>query len=149
MELRDRIKKIRKNDRYDMTQAEFSLALGLAPTSAASWEKKVNPQVPTESMRLLICEKFGIDREWLETGKGEMFADNTAVTQRATHDSPAMQALISAYNQLDENGKQVFEEYARNFVAAYHAARQAQEDEAFNRARSDAQASSESEQTAL
>ena len=67
--MKDRIKAIRK--RAGMTQAEFGIALGLGPTSAAAWEKK-DAQIPTESMQLLICKTFGINKHWLETGEGDM-----------------------------------------------------------------------------
>ena len=68
--MRERIKMVRKS--LNLTQAEFSIALGLAPTSAANWEKKA-AQEPTESIKMLICKTFNVDRNWLETGEGEMF----------------------------------------------------------------------------
>ena len=86
-----------------MTQAEFSTALGLAPTSAASWEKKSNPQVPTETMRMLICEKFGVNREWLETGRGDMFTQRShddALKQAI--DSPIVRRALESFLKLDE-----------------------------------------------
>ena len=67
--MRDRIKAIRKH--VNMTQSEFGIALGLGATSAAAWEKK-DAQIPTESMQLLICKTFGINKHWLETGEGDM-----------------------------------------------------------------------------
>lgn len=69
MEMRDRIKAIRTD--AGLTQAEFSIKLGFAPTSAASWEKK-DAQEPSEPIKLLICKTFGIREEWLRTGEGEM-----------------------------------------------------------------------------
>lgn len=73
MEMRDRIKAIR-ND-AGLTQSEFSIRLGFAPTSAASWEKK-DAQEPSEPIKLLICKTFGIREEWLKTGEGEMKVDS-------------------------------------------------------------------------
>ena len=73
--MKDRIKAIRKY--ANLTQAEFGIALGLGPTSAAAWEKK-DAQIPTESMQLLICKTYGISKRWLETGEGEMLADSPA-----------------------------------------------------------------------
>lgn len=103
MEMRERIRAIRTSEKVHMTQAEFSTALGLAPTSAASWEKKSNPQVPTETMRMLICEKFGVNREWLETGRGDMFTQQShddALKQAI--DSPIVRRALESFLKLDE-----------------------------------------------
>lgn len=75
MELRDRIKAVRKD--AGLTQAEFSIKLGFAPTSAASWEK-TDAQEPPEPIKLLICKTFGIREEWLKSGTGAMKVDNSA-----------------------------------------------------------------------
>lgn len=125
MEMRDRIRAIRTHKSVNMTQAEFSVALGLAPTSAASWEKKSNPQIPTESMRILICAKFGINRTWLETGEGDMFepatqADETARMIESASDSPAMRSLLATWAQLSDENKAVFEAFASAYVENYN-----------------------------
>ena len=125
MEMRDRIRAIRTHKSVNMTQAEFSVALGLAPTSAASWEKKSNPQIPTESMRILICAKFGINRTWLETGEGDMFepatqAYETARMVESVSDSPAMRSLLATWAQLSDENKAVFEAFAAAYVEDYN-----------------------------
>ena len=130
MEMRDRIKAIRTHKDINMTQAEFSVSLGLAPTSAASWEKKANPQTPTESMRILICEKFGVNREWLETGKGDMFQpqpqdDHALVDQwmREYNGSPVFRALMTTYLQLSEPRRRLLGELIEEFASAVVKAR--------------------------
>ena len=125
MEMRDRIRAIRTHKSVNMTQAEFSVALGLAPTSAASWEKKSNPQIPTESMRILICAKFVINRTWLETGEGDMFepatqAYETARMVESVSDSPAMRSLLATWAQLSDENKAVFEAFAAAYVEDYN-----------------------------
>ena len=120
MELRERIKAIRTHASVNMTQAEFSIALGLAPTSAASWEKKVSPQTPTESMRMLICEKFNVNRHWLETGEGDMFLPKpeTSLPAELT-DDPMIRAILEAYLDLDPQGRQAFRRFFADVVARY------------------------------
>ena len=125
MEMRDRIRAIRTHKNVNMTQAEFSVSLGLAPTSAASWEKKSNPQIPTESMRILICTKFGVNRTWLETGEGDMFepttkADETARMIESVSNSPAMRSLLATWAQLSDENKAVFERFAADYVEDYN-----------------------------
>lgn len=107
MELRDRIKMIR-ND-AGLTQSEFSVKLGFAPTSAASWEKK-DAQEPSEPVKLLICKTFGIREEWLRTGEGDMkeapFIDYLDKLARQYNLGPGATALLrataQAYAELDE-----------------------------------------------
>ena len=128
MEMRERIKAIRTHKDIDLTQAEFSVALGLAPTSAASWEKKVNPQTPTESMRMLICQKFGINREWLETGAGgpdNMFvkpsSDSQAIAARVAKEygsDPLLRAIMTTYLQLDDAKRALLLEIVEGFSVA-------------------------------
>lgn len=120
MEMRERIKAIRTHKNVNLTQAEFSVALGLAPTSAASWEKKANPQIPTESMRLLICQKFGVNREWLETGKEPMFLEKPkAIAAAELTDDPMIRAILEAYLDLDPQARQMFRKYFADVVARY------------------------------
>lgn len=120
MEMRERIKAIRTHAAINMTQAEFSVALGLAPTSASSWEKKANPQIPTESMRILICEKFGISRHWLETGEGDMFQPKpeSALPAELASD-PVIRATMEAYLDLDPQTRQIFQKFFMDVVARF------------------------------
>ena len=118
MDMRERIKAIRMHANVNLTQAEFSVALGLAPTSAASWEKKVNPQTPTESMRMLICEKFGVNRHWLETGEGDMFLPKSeALLPAELTDDPMVRAILEAYLALDRQGREAFYRFFTEVVA--------------------------------
>lgn len=107
MELRDRIKKIRKD--AGLTQAEFSVKLGLGATGGASnWEKK-DPQEPTETVKLLICKTFGIREEWLKYGTGQMKEDDSALINHLadTHNLGAsgkaiLSIALDAITTLDE-----------------------------------------------
>lgn len=114
MEMRDRIKQIRKA--ANMTQAEFSVALGLSPTSAAGWEKK-DAQIPTEPMRLLICKTFGINKSWLETGEGEMMADPIKATLNRLAETHVLTAqdidLIQSFLLLNDKEKAMFCDIAK------------------------------------
>ena len=114
MEMRDRIKMIRK--KAGLTQAEFSATLGLSPTSAAAWEKK-DAQIPTESMQLLICKTFNINKQWLETGEGDMDSkpNKTLMAElSATYKLTALECdIIQAFLDMDPDQQKVFLEMAR------------------------------------
>lgn len=99
--MRDRIKAIRKY--VNMTQSEFGIALGLGATSAAAWEKK-DAQIPTESMQLLICKTFGINKHWLETGEGDMLdgAPDPLEALREKHKlSPVAFGIVKSFVEMD------------------------------------------------
>lgn len=120
MEMRERIKAIRTYK--GMTQAEFAIALGLAPTSTSSWERNINPQFPTETMRILICEKFSVNRNWLETGEGEMMLPThnqtlDRVAQRYSQ-SQTFRAMLDVYAEMDEAGQAAVERYVELLTEA-------------------------------
>ena len=64
--MKDRIKEIRKA--HMMTQEEFGAALGVSRLVITTYE--TGRVVPDKPIRLLICEKFNINPDWLETGEG-------------------------------------------------------------------------------
>ena len=127
MEMRERIKEIRKH--AGVTQAEFAQALGLGPYGTANWEKK-DAQIPTESMQLLICKTFGINKHWLETGEGEMLDDvpdplEEYCRQRGL--SPLACGIVKDFVELDAEQREAFLTIARRlFSAGEAAARSAQ-----------------------
>ncbi|MGN1369536.1 MAG: helix-turn-helix transcriptional regulator [Aristaeellaceae bacterium] len=64
--MKDRIKQIRKD--LGLTQAEFGEALGTSRIAVTTYE--TGRVVPDKSVQLLICEKFNVNEDWLETGEG-------------------------------------------------------------------------------
>lgn len=69
MNIGDRIKKIRKE--LDLTQAEFGAKIGSVQNTVTGYESgRRNPSTPVIA---LICEKFGVNEDWLRYGEGEMF----------------------------------------------------------------------------
>ena len=64
-----RIEQARKS--LSMTRAAFGAEMGVSGDVINNLERgRVEAK---EHMILLICQKFGINEEWLRTGKGEMF----------------------------------------------------------------------------
>ena len=75
-----RIEKARKT--LSLTRAAFGERMGVSGDVINNLERG---RVETkEHMIILICEKFGINEEWLRTGKGEMFVTNEAESELAT-----------------------------------------------------------------
>lgn len=127
-----RIRELR--DALDLTQTEFGRRLGVSRSVINNLERGVT--VPNVVFLDHMCDIFNCKKRWLETGDGEMF-DSSAPTPEenriveAVSSSPAMQSLFAAYDQLDDTGRAVFEEYVCRFVEDYHR-RQGERNEARN-----------------
>lgn len=67
--MKDRIKKLRKN--LNMTQQEFADRIGVKRNTIGQYE--IGRNEPIDTVINLICREFGVNEEWLRTGKGEMF----------------------------------------------------------------------------
>lgn len=123
MTIGERIKKIRTDKR--MTQTEFAALIGLNQPTIGQMETGVRNA--TKRSIMLICEKCDINKEWLESGKGEQYKllsktqkimKYTALLLKDT-DSAIAEAIINfiiTYEQLDAPSKKVLDDVARTFV---------------------------------
>lgn len=68
-EMRKRIGQLRKS--LGLTQKQFGEKIGVQRGTVTNYELGRN--IPTETVRLMISKIYGVRREWLETGEGEMF----------------------------------------------------------------------------
>lgn len=69
--MNERIRLIRKNLR--LTQTEFGRQIGCSQTAVAKYETGL--VVPDAPIRMLICQKFNVNPEWLETGEGKPYKE--------------------------------------------------------------------------
>lgn len=65
----ERIKKLRKS--LDLTQQKFAERIGIKGNTVAQYELGRNE--PIDAVLSLICREFNVNKEWLQTGIGEMF----------------------------------------------------------------------------
>lgn len=70
--MKKRIKELRKTLGY--SQAAFASALAVKPSTVGTWEQ-VNNNYPPDSVIITLCSLFNVNRQWLETGVGEMFVN--------------------------------------------------------------------------
>lgn len=106
-----------------LTLKQLGDIIGISESAVSNIERGRNK--PSGSTLILLCEKLGINRAWLETGEGEMFAPTTeqAETARmieAISDSPAMRSLLATWVQLSDENKAVFERFAADYVEDYN-----------------------------
>lgn len=88
--MKDRIKKIRID--ACMTQEEFGKAIGATRGMVTTYEKGT---VPTQSTRMLICQRFNVSETWLETGEGKPYKEGLIPELvHALRQMPAVQAAL-------------------------------------------------------
>lgn len=76
-ELGARIRKLRKA--YHLKQSDFGEMLGVNRSYISRLES--GKEIPSKTLKMLICEKMDINMEWLETGNGEMQKDFLKIVQ--------------------------------------------------------------------
>ena len=67
--MQERIKEVRKSN--GLTQTEFGEKIGVKGNTVTGYETGIRS--PSDAIIVSICREFGVNEEWLRTGKGEMF----------------------------------------------------------------------------
>ena len=102
--MEERIQKVRTD--ANLTQSEFGNRLGISKSAVQKLEYGGNP---SEQTIRAICEKFGVNRQWLETGNESIHPYEreldleTEVCMLLKNESPVKQAvMISLASMPDE-----------------------------------------------
>ena len=121
MDIGDRIKLLRKN--LGLTQQAFADSLNIQRGAVASWE--VKRTVPNTPSLTLICREYNVNREWLETGKGDMYetvTDNERIAEylgrllRGSVEEDIQLRLISCLSKMSENEWEVLYKLAKEWT---------------------------------
>lgn len=117
----ERFKQLR--DELGKSQTEFGAGIGVSRSVINNIERGVTE--PSDVFLNHLCVVYNVNRAWLETGEGEMFAPTTeqAETTRMIEtisDSPAMRSLLATWAQLSDENKAVFEKFAADYVEEYN-----------------------------
>ena len=118
--LNERVREAR--NALGLSQTEFGARIGVSIDVIKNIEN--NRTNPSNLLLNHMCEIHHVNREWLETGEGEMFAPTTEQAETAKliesiSDSPAMRSLLATWAQLSEENKAVFERFAADYVDDY------------------------------
>lgn len=105
-----------------LTLKQLGNIIGISESAVSNIERGRNK--PSGSTLILLCEKLGINRAWLETGEGELFdkseqLDETAKLIESISDSPDMRSLLATWAQLSDENKAVFKRFAAYYVKGY------------------------------
>lgn len=107
--MKERIKQLRNS--LGLTQQKFADRLGLKRQTIAAYE--IGNIEPSDSTLLLICKEFGINKNWLLTGKGDMYdmpEDETAavVSDLLEEENPFYDLIVGimkTYKKLDDKSQ--------------------------------------------
>lgn len=121
--INERFRKVRLSLVPKVSQESFAKEIGLSRSELKNIEyDKTEPKDFTIQQ---VCLKYGVDEEWLRTGKGEPFvksSTNIIQFEKAHPDMTAIdRAIMEAYFNLTEPQKEAFFQYCLNVAAAYQA----------------------------
>ena len=119
MEMKDRIKKIRKE--LDLTQQGFAEKIGTTANVLTNYE--TGRRNPSASVINNICKTFDVNETWLRTGEGEMFVQRTRnqiitdfLGDLIMEEATFKKRLIEALAELDERDWEALEKLATKLV---------------------------------
>ena len=93
--MKERLKELRKT--LGLKQREIAEKLGVNVGLIGTWESGGQPIPKTRIYQ--ICNEYGVNREWLENGVGDMFRPG------ATEDEALKIAALALFDQLSDKGK--------------------------------------------
>lgn len=111
--MKDRIKDVQKE--ASLNQTDFADKIGI---SRSGFQKILSGENnPSEQTIRAICSEFGINRKWLETGKGEMHtstADSTMIDMLMEGESDFAKSVFAhfmeAWSKLGADQKAAIED---------------------------------------
>lgn len=116
--MKERLKELRKA--LGLTQAAFAEKIGAKQNTVATYEMGRN--TPRDPVIHSICKEFGVNKEWLLTGTGEMFApdpqDELAALAEKYHYSPAAGLLIKKFINLPDDRREVIIKFLEDYAEA-------------------------------
>ena len=116
--MKERLKELRKA--LGLTQAAFAEKIGAKQNTVATYEMGRN--TPRDPVIHSICKEFGVNKDWLLTGTGEMFApdpeDELSALAAKYHYSPAAGLLIEKFVNLPEDRREVIIKFLEDYAAA-------------------------------
>ena len=120
--MNERLRRLRKN--LDLTQQDFGAKISVKGNTVAQWESGRNE--PSDAAILLICREFNVNEEWLRTGTGEMFIEETpdekfmrmakAVAAGDTGADRMIRKTLMCFYEMDDLGKETLMNFIQNLA---------------------------------
>lgn len=109
--MKGRLKALRKELR--LTQQEFADRVGISRGNIGAYE--VGKNAPSDAVISLICREFHVNEEWLRTGNGKMFVEETpdeefmrmakAVASGDTETDRMIRRTLMYFYEMDDLGR--------------------------------------------
>lgn len=116
--MKEQIKALRNH--LKLSQADFGAKLNSTRATVQAWEYGLNK--PSAAMQTLICQCYGVNRTWLETGEGEMLVETTSRTldriRKRYGASDIFRAMLDVYATMTSAQQDAFEEYINMLAQA-------------------------------
>ena len=130
--MNERIKELRKV--LNLTQQQFADRIGIKRNTIANYE--IGRNDPVETVLVMICREFNVNREWLLNGIGEMFApesnDELEALAKKYGYSAAVQVLIEKLMNLSPEQQEAVTVFLIEFAAGIQSMKDAGRDPAGN-----------------
>lgn len=109
--MKTRIKEIRKD--AGLSQQEFGKRIGLKTSTIAGYE--TGSRFPNGAVIQSICHEFHVSKEWLLTGKGEKYIDQSSTFSKLllevnASDDAFIKAFIENYMELDNDSRKLLKD---------------------------------------
>jgi transcriptional regulator with XRE-family HTH domain len=113
--IQDRIIAVR--EALEMTQRDFCRGIYVSQSYYAQIEKAARPI--NDRIIALICSQYGVSKEYLQTGRGEMFSENLPDIQ--------LNQLLEIFNELDPFFRDYIVKQIRELAETLKKSKQGQE----------------------
>lgn len=122
MNINERLLHLRKG--LKMSQSAFGESVGVSRDVINNLERAANPTDPKPQFLDLVCRVHNVNRAWLETGEGEMFAEMSRAEKIGRFVSDVLADkpesfrhwLVGVLIDLDDDGWQLLEDAAKLFA---------------------------------
>jgi transcriptional regulator with XRE-family HTH domain len=114
LSISDRVKFIRK--KYKLTQKEFAERLRVGQSTVATVERKNNV---SDQFVYILSNEFGIEEEWIRTGKGNMKKSPEEMVKEIINKLPP-EEVMEALNNLFKKDAKVYYNLVRDEEVVYN-----------------------------
>lgn len=120
MDISGRLRAVRLDSRK--TQKEFAESILVSDNAVSMMERGVMAVSPRTLA--IVCEKYNVSKEWLETGEGDMYnlpLDEEAamfarLSLRSNASAAALKAVIKFYLTLGDDGIEVLDKLIQDAI---------------------------------
>ena len=116
--MNERIKQVRKE--LGLTLEDFGSRIGFTRSSMSNIE--TGYRNVTDRLVLAICREFNVNEEWLRSGTGAMFVeDSDSIIDKILSEMPLddlSQTILRAYIEMDARKREVFNSSIKELAAA-------------------------------